>query len=64
MNGTKIQRGMKVQIGRRTNKTPADVWTVLERHPEKGHWWLHRRNDAGEWQTTFARFSELNQVFK
>ena len=38
------------------------VWTVLDRHPERGHWWLHRRDSLGAWVTTFARYSQLEQV--
>lgn len=37
-------------------------WTILDRHPEKGHWWLKRRDGLGQWVTTFARYSQLEQV--
>lgn len=37
-------------------------WTVLDHHPAKGHWWLHRRDELGQWCTTFARYSDLEQV--
>jgi len=37
-------------------------WTVLDRHPTRGHWWLHRRDGLGAWVTTFARYSQLEQV--
>lgn len=39
-------------------------WTVLDRHPTPGHWWLHRRDDLGAWVTTFARYSQLEQVIE
>ena len=38
------------------------VWTVLDRHPLRGHWWLHRRDALGAWVTTFARYNQLLQV--
>jgi len=38
------------------------VWTVLDRHPLRGHWWLHRRDSLGAWVTTFARYTQLEQV--
>lgn len=38
------------------------IWTVLDRHPLHGHWWLHRRDDLGAWVTTCARYSHLLQV--
>jgi len=37
-------------------------WTVLDRHPTHGHWWLHRRDELGAWVTTFARYNQLLQV--
>jgi len=37
-------------------------WTVLDRHPTHGHWWLHRRDALGAWVTTFARYNQLLQV--
>ena len=40
----------------------AVCWTVLARHPSPGHWWLHRRDELGTWVTTFARYSQLEQV--
>lgn len=58
-----VRRGMKVRIGRHTNDSPTAVWIVLDRHPDKGHWWLHRW-DAGQWQSTSARYTELTQVIR
>ena len=60
MSTTKFRRGMRVQI----KNGGTEVWTLLEKHPDRGTWWLHRRNDAGEWQTTHALYTKLNQVFK
>lgn len=40
------------------------LWTVLDRHPLPGHWWLHRRDELGTWCTTFARYSQLVQVIE
>jgi hypothetical protein len=37
-------------------------WTVLDRHPMNGHWWLHRRDALGTWVTTFARYNQLLQI--
>jgi len=52
--------GMRVVF---TGPEPDPVeWTVLDRHPEKGHWWLHRRDPLGQWVTTFARYSQLQQI--
>jgi len=40
------------------------TWTVLDRHPTGGHWWLHRRDALGVWVTTFARYTDLEQVIE
>lgn len=40
------------------------LWTVLDRHPTRGHWWLHRRDELGVWVTTFARYTQLVQVIE
>lgn len=52
-----ITRGMHVEI----KNEGTDVWTVLDRHPQRGCWWLHRWVD-GKWSTTHAHYSQLNQV--
>jgi len=39
-------------------------WTVLDLHPVRAHWWLHRRDALGTWVTTFARYSDLEQVIE
>ena len=39
-------------------------WHILDRHPARGHWWLHRRDALGAWVTTFARYSDLEQVIE
>lgn len=54
-------RGMRV-IFKGDSSVPPVEWTVLDRHPEKGHWWVHRRDDLGTWVTNFARYSQLEQV--
>ena len=43
-------------------ETDGVQWQVLDRHPTRGHWWLHRRDPLGAWVTTFARYSQLEQV--
>jgi len=53
--------GMSV-IFKGEDYSTAVVWTVLDRHPAKGHWWLHRRDPLGVWVTTFARYSQLEQI--
>jgi hypothetical protein len=53
-----IQRGMHVEI---LDSGSADVWTVLDRHPDKGCWWLHRW-DGAQWKSTYANYRQLNQV--
>lgn len=40
------------------------VWTVLDRHPQKGMWWIHRRNAEGKWITSSARHNEMKQVIE
>lgn len=56
----KVQRGMTVILP--DSDAPETEWHVLERHPQRGCWWLHRRDNAGEWVTTHARFSEMVQI--
>ena len=53
--------GMRV-IFKGDDPAGAVEWTVLDRHPSHGHWWLHRRDDLGTWVTTFARYSQLLQI--
>lgn len=52
--------GMAVQF--KGDNPDAVTWEVLDRHPTRAHWWLHRRDDMGVWVTTFARYSQLVQV--
>lgn len=51
-----IARGMHVQV-----KGEDGVWTVLDRHPDKGYWWLHRWS-GDKWETTHAHYSALLQI--
>jgi len=53
--------GMRV-IYRGGTDVPPVVWTINSRHPEKGHWWVHRRDELGQWVTNFARYTQLEQV--
>lgn len=53
--------GMRVIYRTDTTHPPA-VWTINSRHPEKGHWWVHRTDELGQWVTNFARYSQLEQV--
>jgi hypothetical protein len=52
----KVHAGMHVKLS-----DDGPVWTVLDRHPVKGHWWLHRWEDK-DWVTTSARYSAMRQV--
>lgn len=52
-----VQRGMQVTVA-----GDYRVWSVLERHPKTGWWWLHRRTTAGEWETTEAHYKQLTQI--
>ena len=53
----KVQRGMHVRLS-----PNGPLWTVLDRHPIVGHWWVHRRDADNEWVTTSARYSAMEQV--
>jgi hypothetical protein len=60
----KVQRGMHVRLS-----PGGPLWTVLERHPIVGHWWLHRHTvevidgeHTQRWITTSARYSAMEQV--
>lgn len=37
-------------------------WEVLDKHPKIGSWWLHRRNAAGDWETTYESQNYLHRV--
>lgn len=47
-----MKHGMRV-------KTHSGEWEVLDRHPNNRTWWLHRWNDAGEWETDYAHEGEM-----
>jgi hypothetical protein len=37
-------------------------WELLDKHPKPAHWWLHRRNAAGDWETTYEHTKNLHRV--
>lgn len=37
-------------------------WEVLDRHPGNKTWWLHRRNAAGDWETTSEHQQNMHRV--
>jgi hypothetical protein len=37
-------------------------WEVLDKHPDRGYWWLHRRNASGDWETTYSHQNNLHRV--
>jgi hypothetical protein len=52
-----IKHGMAVAI-----KGQSGQWEILDRHPQKAHWWLHRRNAAGDWETSYEHQDYLHRV--
>lgn len=40
----------------------SEQWEVLDRHPKNNFWWLHRRDSAGGWITSYAHITELQPV--
>lgn len=53
----KVQVGMTVTI-----KGETGTWSVLNRHPKPGYWWVHRWTDKEEWQTAAAHYRSMEQV--
>ena len=53
-----VHTGMRVHI-----KGSQDEWTVLDRHPDIGYWWLHRWIGS-EWQTHYAHYRQLLQIIE
>lgn len=51
-----VHAGMHVKLS-----DDGPVWTVLDRHPVKGSWWLHRWEDE-QWITTSSRYQAMRQV--
>lgn len=42
--------------------TETGEWEVLDRHPLNRHWWLHRWNRFGQWETDYAHENEMTAV--
>jgi hypothetical protein len=55
-----IKHGMLV-VGHPETNAPGQ-WEVLDKHPGRAYWWLHRWNAAGEWETTCAHQNDLHRV--
>jgi hypothetical protein len=52
-----VKHGMHVTIS--GNGAGDRVWEVLDRSPRANQWWLHRRDNSGEWQTTEAHITSM-----
>jgi hypothetical protein len=52
--------GKRVKPGLTVTLTDSGKWTVLDRHPQPAHWWLHRWTESGEWETTYAHPRDMN----
>jgi len=37
-------------------------WEVLDKHPTRSHWWLHRWNAAGDWETTYHHQDSMHRI--
>lgn len=55
-----IKHGMLV-VGHPETHAPGQ-WEVLDRHPDRGYWWLHRRNANGDWETSYSHQDDLHRV--
>ena len=55
-----IKPGMLVRAG----SVGSDIiWTVLDKAPQPGHWWLHRTDEVtGEWKATSYHRYEIGLV--
>lgn len=53
MKAADIRHGMAVTV------PDGSVWEILDRHPKANHWWLHCRDAAGSWQTTYEHQNSL-----
>ena len=40
----------------------AGQWELLDKHPNRGWWWLHRWTRDGEWETTSEHQDYLHRV--
>lgn len=52
-----IKHGMIVAVKGRPGQ-----WEVLDKHPDRAHWWLHRRNATGDWETTYEHQDYLHRI--
>jgi hypothetical protein len=58
MSKLKFARGMRVEV-----KGDPIPWTILDHHPARGCWWLHRWI-GDTWEYIVALYTEMNQVFR
>lgn len=59
LKDSEIKPGMLVRAGSAGSEI---VWTVLDKAPQPGHWWLHRYDEFGEWKATSYHRYELGIV--
>lgn len=52
-----IKPGMTVII----HRSVSGQWEVLDKHPQRAHWWLHRWI-GDKWETTYEHQDQLHRV--
>lgn len=54
-----IKHGMAIKCGSFGSET---VWEVLDRAPQPGQWWIHRRDEFGGWKCIAVHRYEIQIV--
>lgn len=57
LTAAQVKPGMIVAI-----RGVAGQWEVLDKHPTRSHWWLHRWTAAGAWETTYQHQDSLHRI--
>ena len=52
MNEKDVKHGMAVRTWNPHTPDGFTEWEVLDRAPQPGQWWLHRRDEEGNWKVT------------
>jgi hypothetical protein len=53
LQAKEIRHGMAVTL------PDGSLWEILDRSPGANTWWLHCRDAAGNWQTTWAHIRDM-----
>lgn len=59
LKDSEIKPGMEVKCPAFGSQT---IWTVLDKAPMAGQWWLHRWTEEGEWKSIAVNRYEIQIV--